>query len=284
MGADSVREYTQAVERMGYEYVVAYDHVLGANTASRPDWKGPYTAATTFHEPFVLFSFMAGITSKLGFTTGIIILPQRQTALVAKQAACLDVLTGGRFRLGVATGWNEVEYEALGMSFADRGARYEEQVEVLRALFTQPSVTVHGRFHTISDAGINPLPVQRPIPIWMGGGSDSPLTGQPASDKVLRRIARLADGWMPQWQPDDRGRELLARFHDYCREFGRDPAGVGIEGRLNASRATEAIWTDSIKAWNAVGASHLSVNTMRDGLRGVEQHLRRLEELRKALP
>lgn len=282
--AGSVREYARAVEAMGFEHIVAYDHVLGANTASRPDWKGPYTTESPFQEPFVLFAFMAGITSRIGFATGIIILPQRQTALVAKQAACLDVLCGGRLRLGVATGWNTVEYEALGVPFADRGARLEDQIAVLRALFTQPAVTFSTPFHTIPDAGLNPLPIQRPIPLWMGGGADSPITGQPASDKVLRRIARLADGWMPLFQPDERGRELLARFHGYCREQGRDPSAVGIEGRVNATARSAAGWADAVGTWATLGASHLSVNTMGDGLRGAEAHLRRLEEFRRALP
>jgi probable F420-dependent oxidoreductase len=282
--AGSIREYAQAVEAMGYAYIVAYDHVLGANPASRPDWKGPYTTDSTFHEPFVLFSYLAGITRAIGFATGIIILPQRQTALVAKQAACLDVLSNGRLRLGVGTGWNEVEYEALGMGFADRGPRYDDQIDVLRALWTKPAVTFQTAFHTIPDAGINPLPVQRPIPIWMGGGSDSPLTNRPASDKVIRRIARVADGWIPLWQPDDRGHELLARAHELCREQGRDPATLGLEGRLNATRKSEALWPDTFQAWERLGASHLCVNTMGDGLFGAEQHLRRLEEVRKVAP
>jgi probable F420-dependent oxidoreductase len=284
MDAGAVREWTRAVEAMGFSHVVAYDHVLGASTASRPAWKGPYTAESTFHEPLVLFSFMAGVTSRLGFLTGIVILPQRQTALVAKQAASLDVLSGGRLRLGVGTGWNEVEYEALGVAFASRGARYDEQIEVLRALFARPAVTFHGAYHTISDAGINPLPLQRPLPIWMGGGADSPLTGQPASDKVLRRIARVADGWFVLWQPDERGRELLARFHGYVKDAGRDPAAIGVEGRLDARRADAERWAERAGAWAAIGASHLCVNTMGDGLRGAAQHLARLEELRKALP
>ena len=278
----SAREYARAVEAMGFDEIVAYDHVLGANTASRPGWKGPYNLDSTFHEPLVLFAFMAGATTKLGFASGILILPQRQTALVAKQAACLDVLCGGRLRLGVATGWNEVEYEALGVPFADRGERIEDQVEVLRALFTRPAVVHASRFHTIPDAGINPLPIQRPIPIWMGGGTDSPITGR-ANDKVLRRIARLADGWMPLFPPNDRGRELLAQLHEYGREYGRNPGAIGVEVRLHAGAHTATGWADAARAWSALGATHLSVNTMGDGLRGAEAHLRRLEDAIKAL-
>ena len=287
----AVREYAQAVEAMGYSHVVAYDHVLGANTASRPDWKGPYKLETKFHEPLVLFSFMAGATHKLGFFTGILILPQRQAVLVAKQAASLDVLCEGRLRVGVGTGWNEVEYEALGFSYAGRGERLEEQVEVMRKLWTQPAVTIRTPGHTITDAGINPLPVQRPIPVWMGGGADRGRWNSPASMKVIRRIARMADGWFPLWDlgrknsedlwtPNERAYELLALCHGFCREYGRDPATLGIEGRLDARRSDESRLAESIKAWQSIGASHLSINTMGDGLKGVAHHLRRLEQLR----
>ena len=283
MDAGAAREWAQAVEAMGFTHVVAYDHVLGASTANRPGWKGPYTVDSTFHEPFVLFSYLAGFTSRVGFLTGVIILPQRQAALVAKQAASLDVLSGGRLRLGVGSGWNEVEYEALGVPFAGRGARYDEQIEVLRALLAERVVTFRGSHHTITEAGLNPLPLQRPLPIWMGGGNDSPLTGQPASDAVLRRIARAADGWFVLWQPDDRGRELLARFQGYVREAGRDPSALGIEGRLDARLATADRWSGLARSWSALGASHLCVNTMGDGLRGATSHLQRLEMVLRSL-
>jgi probable F420-dependent oxidoreductase len=280
----AVRHYTQAVEAMGYTHILAYDHVLGANTASRPGWNRPYRLESQFHEPFTLFSYMAGVSSKLGFVTGIMILTQRQTALVAKQAACLDVLCGGRFRLGIGTGWNEMEYEALGMPFADRGARIEEQVAVLRALWTQAAVTFKGAQHSIPDAGINPLPVQRPVPIWFGGGSDRPqFGGARASMKVLRRIARLGDGWIPQNMPLDRMRELFDTFRGFCKEYGRDPNAIGIEARLNATAATESGWAEQLKGFRSLGSTHAAVNTMGDGLKGVDAHLKRLEAVRKAI-
>jgi probable F420-dependent oxidoreductase len=282
--AGAVREYAQAIEKMDYTHILAYDHVVGANTASRPGWRGPYKLESQFHEPFVLFSYLAGVTDKIGLTTGIIILPQRQTVLVAKQAACLDVLSRGRLRLGIGIGWNDVEYEALNEDFHNRGVRSAEQVEVMRALWTKPAVTFNGRWHSVPDAGINPMPVQRPIPVWFGGGSDAPRLGQPASDTVIRRIARLGDGWMPQWQPDDRGRELLAKFQGFVRGYGRDPNKIGIEGRTSAHRANESKWADIVKSWRAIGASHFSVNTMGDGLKGASQHLQRLEEFRRAVP
>ena len=198
IGADPavIRDFAQTAEDLGYHHILAYDHVIGANLASRPGWQPPYSHLDVFHEPFVLFGFLAGITKSIELVTGIIILPQRQTVLVAKQAATLDVLCGGRLRLGVGIGWNPVEYEALGANFHDRGRRCEEQVDVMRKLWTQNPVTYEGRWHKITDAGINPLPVQRPIPIWFGG----------TDDRVLDRIARLGDGWFPQFSPDEKCR------------------------------------------------------------------------------
>ena len=185
IGADpaAIRDYAQAVQAMGYRHILIYDHVLGASTASRPEWRGAYTSETLFHEPFVLYGYLAALTN-LELVTGVIILPQRQTALVAKQAAEVDVLSGGRLRLGVGVGWNEVEYQGLNESFHNRGARCDEQIAVLRALWTQPVVTFHGRWHHIEEAGIKPLPVQQPIPIWIGGHSEA----------ALKRAGRLGDG------------------------------------------------------------------------------------------
>ena len=279
----AAREYAQAAEAMGYTHVLGYDHVLGANTASRPGWKSRITLDTTFHEPLMLFAHMAGATRRIGFFTGILIVSQRQTALVAKQAADLDIFCEGRLRLGIGTGWNEVEYEALGMPYAGRGAMMEDQIGVLRALWTERAVTIHSERHRITDAGIWPLPVQRPIPLWLGGGSDRPLWNSKASDTVLRRIARLADGWVPMWEPDDRGRELLERCHGFCRDAGRDPATLGLEGRLDVPRAAAATWAQQFAAWRDIGATHLSISTMGDGLRGAEQHLKRLEEVRRVI-
>ena len=276
IGADpgAVREYAQAAEAMGYSHLLAFDHVVGASLANRPDWRGPYNLDTMFHEPFVLFGYLAGITTAIEFATGIVILPQRQTVLVAKQAAEVDVLSGGRLRLGIGTGWNEVEYESLDMDFHNRGRRSEEQIEVLRALWTNPAVDFDGRWHRIPDAGINPLPVQQPIPIWIGGGADP----------VLRRIARVADGWMPQFQPNDAGWELLNRMREYARQYGRDPASIGLDGRLSAKLAGENEWASRVEGWRKMGATHVSVNTMGDGLSGAAEHIKRLERFREAVP
>jgi probable F420-dependent oxidoreductase len=159
----AVRSYGHRVEELGFRHVLAYDHVLGADRAVHRGWDRPYDSATTFHEPLVMFGFLAALTS-LELVTGIIILPQRQTALVAKQAAEVDLLSGGRLRLGVGLGWNYVEYEALGQDFATRGRRIEEQVALMRRLWTEPSLSHAGPFDRITGAGIAPLPVQRPIP------------------------------------------------------------------------------------------------------------------------
>lgn len=269
----AIRDYAQAAEGMGYTHVLAYDHVLGADTTRRPDWRGPYTSETPFHEPFVLFAYLAGLTSQLEFVTGVIILPQRQTALVAKQAAELDVLSGGRLRLGVGIGWNAVEYEALGENFHNRGARMEEQLAVLRALWTEPVVSFHGRWHTIPEAGIKPLPVQRPIPIWIGANADAGVA----------RAGRLADGWFPQRPPDDEARRKLDVMRRAAAAAGRDPASLGVEARLSLSQVPEEGWEAFVESWRGLGATHLSVNTMGMRFTSPQQHIDALRRVRGVL-
>ncbi len=272
IGADpgAIRAYAQAVEGMGFSHILAYDHVLGADTTTRPGWSGPYTSETMFHEIFVLFGYLAAITPRVELVAGVLVLPQRQTALVAKQAAEVDVLTGGRTRLGVGVGWNEVEFGSLGENFHDRGRRIEEQIAVLRRLWTEPAVTFAGRWHTIEAAGINPLPVQRPIPIWIGGHADA----------VLRRVARIGDGWLPQRPPDAKAREEVERLRGYIRVAGRPEDAVGIEARLSLARvADEAGWQSFVAGWQALGATYLTINTMGMGFTSVDQHL---EALRRA--
>jgi probable F420-dependent oxidoreductase len=282
--AGAIREWTLAVEAMGFDHVYVYDHVVGANTASRPDWKGPYNLDSQFYEPLVLFSYMAAVSQKLAFVSGVVILPQRQTALFAKQAACVDVLCEGRLRVGIGTGWNQVEYEALGVSYEDRGDIFDEQIEVMRALWTQRAVTLKLRHHTITDAGIMPMPIQRPIPIWLGGGGVIPINRPTGSERVLRRVGRVADGWLPVCAPDATGLELKERIYKYAREAGRDPSQIGIEGRIDGQLKNQDRWADEFKAWKDFGSTHFSINTLRDGLIGPEQHLRRLEDVRKVLP
>ena len=265
IGSDRVviKDYAQAAEELGYSHILAYDHVIGANLASRPGWQPPYSHLDTFHEPLVLYGYLAGLTKTIELTTGIIILPQRQTVLVAKQAATVDVLSGGRLRFGIGIGWNPVEYEALGQDFKNRGQRSEEQVELLRQLWTRELVTFHGRWHTVIDAGINPLPIQRPIPIWFGG----------TDDRALRRLARLGDGWFPLMNPDDKCRAAIEKVRSYAREAGRDPERIGIEGRISHGAGSEEAWRAELQAWKSLGATHASFNTMKANLPSPRAHI-----------
>ncbi len=266
----AIRDFAQAAEELGYHHLLAYDHVVGANPASRPGWRPPYTYKDTFHEPFVLFGYLAGLTKRIELVTGVIILPQRQTVLVAKQAAALDVLSGGRLRLGIGIGWNPVEYEALGENFKNRGRRSEEQVEVMRKLWTQELVTFEGEWHKITDAGLNPLPIQRPIPIWFGGGHD----------QTLRRVARLGDGWFPLLGPDDKCRAMIEKIRAYTREAGRDPSSIGIEGRLAIGQRSEEEWAKDVEAWQSLGATHVTANTMKAGFSSPSGHVEAIRRFR----
>jgi probable F420-dependent oxidoreductase len=271
----TIRDYAQAVEAMGYTHVLAYDHVLGANPNRPGGWRGPYTDQTPFQEPFVLFSFMAAVTSKLEFATGIIILPQRQTALVAKQAATLDVLSGGRLRLGIGIGWNEVEYTALNEDFHTRGRRLAEQVELLNALWTEPLVNFEGKWHTIPDAGLNPMPVQQPIPIWFGGHADA----------MLRRCAKWGAGWMPNTRTVELAAPSLAALDAYLAAEGRSRADFGLEPRVGYGKGDEEEWRTLIDGWQGAGATHLTVNTMGCGFTQPDQHIAALRHFaEKVMP
>ena len=269
-----IRDYAQAVESMGYTHILAFDSVVGANPNRPGGWDSQYTYQHAFHEPFVLFGFCAGVTRRIELVTGIVILPQRQTVLVAKQAAAVDVLSGGRLRLGIGVGWNTVEFEALGENFKNRGKRVEEQLEVMRLLWTKELVTYDGQWHRVPDAGIRPLPVQQPIPIWMGGDSEV----------VIRRAARLADGWitLPSFRPGPAGQQTVDRIHGLVREAGRDPAAFGIEARMALAKVPAEERTKEIAAWRAMrGITHLCVNTMGLGLASPEEHVRTLERFKK---
>lgn len=259
----AIKDYAQAVEALGFHHVVAYDHVLGANPQRPGGWQGPYTYQTPFHEPFVLFSFMSAVTSRLGFLTGILILPQRQTALVAKQAAELDVLSKGRLRLGVGIGWNEVEYTALGVNFRNRSKRIEEQVSVLRKLWTQELVTIESQWHHIPDAGLNPLPVQQPIPIWFGGHADA----------VLKRAAKLGDGWLPTYRSLEDAIEPLKKMTKYLSENNRSWQEFGLEVRLQFGDGNPDVHQKTAARWKAAGAGFLGVNTMGSGFKKPQEHI-----------
>jgi probable F420-dependent oxidoreductase len=269
LGGDpaAVRAYGQRVEELGFTHILAYDHVVGADTAVHRGWQGPYDIDSTFHEPFVMFGYLAAVTS-LELVTGIIILPQRQSVLVAKQAAEVDLLTNGKFRLGIGLGWNAVEYEALGEKFTDRGRRSEEQVEIMRRLWTERSVTFNGTYHTVSAAGLAPLPNQRPIPIWFGA----------ASDRAYERAGRLGDGWFPMTEPGPGLDHARAQVQRAAAAAGRDAAGLGMEGRVSWTGNRDKTAAD-IAAWREAGATHLSVNTMKAGLASVDDHLAALEQV-----
>jgi len=259
--AGAVRAYAQRAEELGFTHLLAYDHVVGADATVHTGWDGPYDVHTTFHEPMVLYGYLAAVTS-MELVTGVIILPQRQTVLTAKQAAEVDLLTGGKFRLGVGIGWNRVEYEALGQDFSTRGKRLEEQITVLRQLWTEQAVTFGGSFDRITGAGLAPLPVQRPIPVWVGA----------QSPRAYRRAGRLGDGWFPQIAPGPQLDEARQIVTEAAVEAGRDPASLGMEGQLRWQEDQDKL-AAAMRQWQHAGATHLSVNTMGAGFRTVDDHL-----------
>jgi len=259
--AGAVRAYARQAEELGFTHVLAYDHVLGADPSVHEGWNGPYNVHTTFHEPMVLYGYLAALTS-MELVTGVIILPQRQTALVAKQAAEVDLLTEGNFRLGVGIGWNRVEYEALGQDFSTRGKRLEEQIMLLRRLWTDQTVSFSGTFDQITGAGLAPMPVQRPIPIWIGA----------QSPPAYRRAGLLADGWFPQVAPGPQLDEARRIVTEAAAEAGRDPASLGMEGRVSWQEDRDEL-AAAIRRWQEAGATHLSVNTMGADLKTVDAHL-----------
>lgn len=275
IGADpgGVRAYAEAVQELGYGHLLAYDHVLGADDARHPGLVGPYRTEHMFHEILVLYGYLAGVAPGLELVTGVVIGPQRQTALLAKQAAEIDVLTGGRFRLGLGIGWNPVEYEALGLSFHDRGRRLEEQIELLRRLWAEPVVDFEGRWERVTAAGLNPLPVQRPIPIWIGG----------TAERALRRAARLADGYFPQRPLEGGWERTMEQMRAWVQDAGRDWAGFGVEQRISVASGTPDEWRAKAEEWAALGATHLSVVTMGAGHEGPDGHIALLREAREAL-
>jgi probable F420-dependent oxidoreductase len=264
IGADAgaVRAYAERVEGLGFTHLLAYDHVVGADPKIHVGWDGPYDLHNTFHEPLVTFGYLAAVTSSLELVTGIVILPQRQAVLVAKQAAEVDLLSCGRLRLGVGLGWNAVEYEALGEDFSTRGKRCEEQVELMRKLWTEQTVTYHGTYHRVTGAGLAPLPVQQPIPVWFGA----------SSPRACRRAGRLGDGWFPMVGPGPKLEQARQEVAHAATEAGRDPAQIAMEGRVSWNGNADDM-ADGLRSWAEAGASYMSINTMGAGLASVDDHL-----------
>lgn len=266
----AVKAYAQTAEELGYDYLLAYDHVLGANPDRPGGWSG-YTYTDSFHEPFVLFGYWAALTTTVELTAGVLVLPQRQTALVAKQAAEVDLLSNGRLRLGIGVGWNRVEYEALNVDFRQRGKRYDEQIELLNLLWTEPLVTYQGTYHTVSDAGLNPLPVQRPIPLWFGG----------RAEVALRRMARYGAGWMASGASPDEAERTLEKIHGYMAEYGRSPDEFGLDVWISVSQDGPDAWPALIERWRSLGVTHLGINTMNAGYQTIDQHLETVRRFRE---
>ncbi|MDB6061644.1 MAG: Luciferase [Verrucomicrobiaceae bacterium] len=288
IGADpiAIRDFAQAAEANNFDFIAAYDHIVGASAAAydKQRLQGPYRERHMFHEPLVLFGYLAGVTQRIELVTGILILPQRQTVLVAKQAAQVDVLSGGRLRLGVGSGWNDVEYTALGVPFAQRGKRLEQQVKLLRELWTQPLVEFNGEFDVVPNAGLNPLPIQQPIPIWFGG----------SDPRVIKRVGEIGDGWMPLFKQFEPGMsralsaelppaDLFEQMREHARTAGRDASTIGIECRLSFSRQTEDDWQRTGDIFSKAGATHLALVTMNAGLSSPDQHIAAMVRMRAAL-
>lgn len=279
---EAIRDYAQTAEQLGFSHILAYDHVLGANPERPGGWQGVYSIRHPFHDPLVLFSYMAAATRKVEFATGVIILPQRQTALFARQAASLDLLCGGRLRLGVGLGWNPVEYTALNENFRNRGIRIEEQVRLLRRLWTEPLVAFDGRWHSIPDAGLNPLPKQRPIPIWFGG----------SSEPAFRRAAAIGDGWMmPGYRNLADAEAALETLDRFLQAAGRpgirsaslDTQVFGTEARISFGDGRPESWFSAVQGWQSAGVTHLSFNTMGSNLASSSAHLSAIRRFAESL-
>lgn len=274
----AIRDYAQTAESLGFSHIGADDHIIGPNPNRPGGWNGWVTYKTAFMEPFVLFAFMASATHQIEFATCVLLLPQRQTVLVAKQTATLDQLCGGRLRLGIGNGWNEIEYISLGASFHNRGRRIEEQVTLLRKLWTQPLVDFKSETHHIPDAGINPLAYQRPIPIWFGG----------QSLPVLERMARMGDGWMPLYGSADDARPALDQVSRFLEQSGRSQASFGIEARIPYSKGPGQApdpgeWQRLLEGWQAVGATHASLVATNCGLTSPQAHLKAITQFSQML-
>ena len=264
----AIRDWAQAAEDLGYEYIEVPDHVFGAT--ARNGWTPRYDAFAPFHETFTTMAYLAATTKTIKLSSGVLILPQRQTGLVAKQAAEVDLLSDGRLRLGVGVGWNHVEYEALDCEWKTRGIKQAEQIEVLRKLWTEELVTFEGRFHKYNEVTIVPSPKQRPIPIWIGGSADS----------VIKRAAKLGDGWMPILSPDKEGKRALEKLYTYLEEFGRNREGFGIETWMRFSEDNPEVWGATADEWRSMGVDMAMLYPMWE-IKGVDGQIEILSKFKE---
>ena len=266
----AIRDWAQAAEDLGYEYIEVPDHVFGAT--ARDNWVPRYDAFAPFHETFTTMAYLSATTKRIKLSSGVLILPQRQTGVVAKQAAEVDILSGGRLRLGIGVGWNHVEYEALDCDWKTRGIKQGEQIQVLRKLWTEKLVTYEGRFHNYSEVTIVPPPKQRPIPIWLGGAADS----------VIKRAAKLGDGWMPILNPDDAGKTALEKLYKYLEQFGRKREKFGIEAWLRFHEDAPDLWALAVDRWRSMGADMAMLYPMWQ-IHGVDAQIDILRRFKEAV-
>ncbi|MFP6749784.1 MAG: LLM class F420-dependent oxidoreductase [Alphaproteobacteria bacterium] len=269
-----IRNFVQRAEEHGFKRLTLVDHILGAKDAKDAPWAAHYTIEYGFHEPMTLFAWIAGFTKTIRLVTANVVLPQRQTELVAKQAAQIDILSAGRLDLGIGVGWSKSEFEALGMDFANRGDRIEEQVELMRRLWTEELVAFEGKWHNFSDMGMNPLPIQRPIPIWFGA----------MAAVAVRRAARIGDGWLmgPRTEPGDEMKRLVETFHETAQAAGRDPAALGIDATVFAEDRGPNEWLSEAQAWRDIGATSVTFRTSESGFTHIDQHLEAMAKLAEA--
>ena len=269
-----IMEYVEEAEYLKYNHILAYDHILGANLNTRPEWIGPYNHKHMFFEPFILFSYLASITKNIEFATGIIILPQRQTALVAKQAATLDVLSKSRLRLGIGTGWNNVEYEALNENFSNRGIRSVEQIKLMKELWKNESITFSGKWHKIDNAGINPLPLKKSIPIWLGGYHHN----------VFNRVGEIGDGWIGFFKTIEEGIKIIKTIKSSAENYGRNSKDIGIEIPISLSKNfNQSEIIKKVIALDKIGVTHISINTMNMGLETSKDHIDIIKNFKKII-
>jgi probable F420-dependent oxidoreductase len=277
IGTDPVviKDFLQTAEGLGYDFVTFVDHVVGEDAPRGASFANKYTRDYMFHEVMVLMGYAAAVTEKIGLGTAVMILPQRQATLVAKQAAEVDLLSGGRLRLGVGLGWNKVEYDALDMNFSNRAKRFSEQIDLMRQLWSKRVVAYDGDYHKFEAAGINPEPVQKPIPIWIGA----------MGDPAIRRAARIADGWFmfPRQEPSDEAAEKLSMFRQTAAEAGREPDSIGVNATVFANQGNGAQeWRAVMEQWRAMGANEFTFRTAEADLDGAEAHMKAIREMAEA--